>query len=159
MVLQLPLLFSLLILCVSLLPAQPNRFFPPRENRDGIRYPLVLSQLVWDIEGHVTAVTGSDGLVHLAYALRMTNYYGGPIQIQSIAIVAPFAGYKQVGTNRVVAVDNYDYLIAEKLMRFADEADRRPEFARELPLAIREDVGPSLIFRLPASARIFATQP
>ena len=26
-----------------------------------------------------------------------------------------------------------DYLIGEKLIRFAQEADRRPEFARELP--------------------------
>ena len=26
-----------------------------------------------------------------------------------------------------------DYLIGEKLMTFADEADRRPEFGRELP--------------------------
>jgi hypothetical protein len=106
--LQLLLPISLLILSAASILAQPAKFFPPTGNRDGLRYPLVLAPLVWSVEGQVAAVHGSDGLVHLAYALRVTNYYGGPIKIRSIQIVDPFAGYREAGTNQVVAADSQD---------------------------------------------------
>jgi biotin carboxyl carrier protein len=95
---------------LSLPPAQGQQgtFFPPLTNGDGIRYPLVLSPAIWQIEGSVAVAPGSDGLVHLAYVLRMTNVLPGSMNIQSIQIVDPFADYKEVGVNQVVATDNSD---------------------------------------------------
>jgi hypothetical protein len=83
-------------------------FFPPLTNGDGIRYPLVLSPAIWQIEGSVAVAPGSDGLVHLAYVLRVTNALPGAMTIQSIQIVDPFADYKEVGKDQVVATDNQD---------------------------------------------------
>jgi hypothetical protein len=97
---------SVAMICPPLVQAQLGRFFPPATNGDGIRYPLVLSPAIWEIDGRVAVMHGSDGLVHLAYALRITNVLGGPMKIILLQIVDPFADYKQVGKNQVLAVDN-----------------------------------------------------
>ena len=94
--------------CLPVAHGQTSEFFPPVTNGDGIRYPLVFSPVIWGIEGRVLTVEGSDGLVHLAYVLRLTNVLGEPIKIQSIQIVDPFADYREVGMNQVVATDNED---------------------------------------------------
>jgi hypothetical protein len=96
------------LVCAPLTFAQSGRFFPPDGNGDGIRFPLAYSPAIWQLEGRLAIAPGTDRQVHLAYSLRITNAYGGPIKIQSIATVDPFADYKVVGTNHVVATDGGD---------------------------------------------------
>jgi hypothetical protein len=96
------------LLCLPAAHAQADKYFPPLSNGDGIRYPLVFAPQIWQILGHVTVAEGSDGLVHLAYALRVTNILNEPINMQSIQVVDPFAEYRPAGVNQVVATDNSD---------------------------------------------------
>jgi hypothetical protein len=100
--------FGFALVCSPLTHAQSAPFFPPSGHGDGIRFPLAYSPAIWQVEGPLAIAPGTDHRVHLAYALRITNAYGGPIKIESIAVVDPFANDKVVGTNRVVAADNGD---------------------------------------------------
>jgi hypothetical protein len=88
--------------------AQHDTFFPPEHNGDGIRYPMVFAPMIWAVQGPVAIAPVSDGLVHLAYTLRVTNAYGGPLKINKLEVVDPFANNKPVGKNHVVATDNQD---------------------------------------------------
>jgi hypothetical protein len=102
-------LFALVaMICLPAAHGQAGPYFPPVTDGDGIRFPLVFSPPIWSIEGRVAVAEGSDGLVHLAYVLRITNVLNEPITIQSIKIVDPFADYREVGVNEVVATDNAD---------------------------------------------------
>jgi hypothetical protein len=60
------------------------------------------------VQGPVAIAPGSDGLVHLAYSLRVTNTLPGTMTIQSLDIVDPFAGNKPLAKNRAVAADNQE---------------------------------------------------
>jgi murein DD-endopeptidase MepM/ murein hydrolase activator NlpD len=104
---------TIALVCLAMLfrtigNAQQGRYFPPTGNGDGLRYPLVFAPVVWDVGGPVAVAPGSDGQVHLAYTLKFTNVYGAGVKLSSLEVVDPFANYKVIGVNKVVAADNTD---------------------------------------------------
>jgi biotin carboxyl carrier protein len=96
------------VLSATVSQAQTGSFFPPTGNGDGLRYPLVFAPVAWDVDGPVAVAPGSDGRVHLAYTLRITNVFGGAVKLVKLEIVNPSADYKVVGVNSVVGTDNGD---------------------------------------------------
>ena len=49
-------------------------YFEPLISGDGQRYPLTIGPLVWHLLGAgVYPVKGSNGLMHLAFAIQFTN--------------------------------------------------------------------------------------
>ena len=54
--------------------SSPRNWYAPLTNGDGLRYPLEIGPLTWHLVGSgIYPVKGSDGLIHLAYALQVTN--------------------------------------------------------------------------------------
>jgi hypothetical protein len=101
-------LVCLIMLFRTIGNAQQGRYFPSTGNGDGIRYPLVFAPVVWDVGGPVAVAPGSDGQVHLVYTSKFTNVYGAQVKLGTLEVVDPFANYKVVGVNQVVATDNQD---------------------------------------------------
>ena len=101
-----------LVVCLPLLAAQepPQRdWYTPLTNGDGLRYPLKIGPLTWQLVGSgIYPVKGSDGLLHLAYALQFTNSWNQPATIKSVEVVDPARGNQVSGKNRVLDIKNED---------------------------------------------------
>jgi len=103
-----------LLLLVLLLPAfaqddSKRDYFPPLTNGDGLRYPLDVSPLTWHLVGSgIYPVKGSDGRMHLAYALMFTNSWSMTATIKSVEVVDPARGNQVSGHNRVLSINNED---------------------------------------------------
>ena len=101
-----------LIACLPLLTAQESSqhdWYAPLTNGDGLRYPLEIGPLTLHVVGSgIYPVKGSDGLIHLAYALQVTNAWSLTAIIKSVEVVDPARGNQVSGNNRVLDVKNED---------------------------------------------------
>ena len=101
-----------LVACLPLLAAQESSqhdWYAPLTNGDGLRYPLEILPLTWHVVGSgIYPVKGSDGLIHLAYALQVTNSWSLTATIKSVEVVDPARGNQVSGKNRVLDIKNED---------------------------------------------------
>ena len=99
-----------LIPCSPLLAAQEisqRDWYTPLTDGDGLRYPLEIGPLTWHVVGSgIYPAKGSDGLIHLAYALQATNSWSVPATIKSVEVVDPAHGNQMSGKNRVLDIRN-----------------------------------------------------
>src|SRR5689334_15792389 len=100
---------------VALLPSisaqqsSPHNWYDPLTNGDGLRYPLEIGPLTWHLLGSgIYPVKGSDGLIHLAYALQFTNSWSITATIKSVEVVDPARGNQVSGKNHVLDIKNED---------------------------------------------------
>src|SRR3954451_20434331 len=83
--------------------------YAPLTKGDGLRYPLEIGPLTWYVVGSgIYPVKGSDGLIHLAYALQVTNSWSLTATIKSVEVVDPARGNQVSGKNRVLDIKNED---------------------------------------------------
>jgi hypothetical protein len=101
-----------LVACLPLLAEQESSqhdWYAPLTNGDGLRYPLEIGPLTWHVVGSgIYPVKGSDGLIHLAYALQFTNSLSLTATIKSVEVVDPARGNEVSGKNRVLDIKNED---------------------------------------------------
>jgi Peptidase family M23 len=101
----------------------PN-YFEPLTSGDGQRYPLTIGA-VWHLVGSgVYPVKGSDGLIHLAFAMQFTNPWNIPMTIQSVEVVDPSQSNKPTGTNRVLSIKDEDVTSQMKLLSLPGTMDK-----------------------------------
>ncbi|QNI35990.1 M23 family metallopeptidase [Edaphobacter albus] len=102
----------LLVACTPFLAAQESSqhgWYTPLTNGDGLRYPLEIGPLTSHLVGTgIHPVKGSDGLIHVAYALQLTNSWSLPATIKSVEVVDPAHGNQVSGKNRVLDIKNED---------------------------------------------------
>jgi Peptidase family M23 len=100
-------------------------YFQPTTSGDGQRYPLTIGPFVWRLLGSgVYPVKGSDGLIHLAFAMQFTNVWGLPATIQSVEVVDPSQSDKVSGVNRVVSIKDEDVTGQVKLLSVPSTMDK-----------------------------------
>lgn len=100
-------------------------YFEPLIGGDGQRYPLTIGPLVWHLVGAgVYPVKGSDGLMHLAFAMQFTNAWNQPATIQSVEVVDPAKNYKPSGKNRVLSIKDEDVTGMVKLPSLPPTLDK-----------------------------------
>lgn len=101
-----------LVASLPILAAQPSSqhdWYAPLTNGDGLRYPLEIGPLTWQVVGSgIHPVEGSDGLIHLAYALQLTNSWSVTATIKSVTVVDPARDNQVSGKNRVLDIKNED---------------------------------------------------
>jgi hypothetical protein len=101
-----------LVACSPLLAAQESSqhdWYAPLTDGDGLRYPLEIGPLTWHVVGSgIYPAKGSDGLIHLAYALQVTNSWSLTATIKSVEVVDPARGNQVSGKNRVLDIKNED---------------------------------------------------
>ncbi len=99
-----------LVACLPFLAAQESSqhdWYAPLTNGDGLRYPLEIGPLTWHVVGSgIYPVKGSDGLIHVAYALQVTNSWSLTATIKSVEVVDPARGNQVSGNNRVLDIKN-----------------------------------------------------
>lgn len=79
--------------------------------------PLTLGPIVWSVLGEtVHPVTGTDGRIHLAYELHVTNVTAARVRIRAIEALDAKRGDRVTGFNQVVTVKDEE--IASQLRRF-----------------------------------------
>lgn len=103
--------FALALFALTTLQAQQHvgrEFYHPLTDGDGLRYPLALSPAIWNVLGPIIAVPGTDGRVHLAYAVELTNHSSLPMTIESFEVIDPDRENQPTGTNQVLSVLNED---------------------------------------------------
>ena len=107
-------------------------YFEPLTNGEGLRYPLSIGPLSWRLLGHqIQPVKGSDGRIHLAYALLITNSWNRPATLMSIEVVDPTPGNAVTGKNAVVTSKDQD--IAGKLRLLSLPTQDGSSFHMEVP--------------------------
>jgi len=100
-------------------------YFGPLTGGDGQRYRLTIGPLVWHLVGSgVYAVKGSDGLIHLAFAMQFTNAWNQPATIQSAEVVDPAKSYKPTGKDRVLSIKDEDVTGMVKLSSLPPTLDK-----------------------------------
>jgi hypothetical protein len=91
-------------------------YFKPVIEGDGQRYPLELGPLTWHLLGSgIYPVKGSDGLVHLAFAVQLTAAWNATATITSVEVVDPSRDNQPTGKNRVVTSKDEDVTGMPKL--------------------------------------------
>jgi hypothetical protein len=105
--------------CSPFLVAQQSSqhdWYAPLTGGDGLRYPLEIGPLTLHVVGSgIYPVKGSDGLIHVAYALQLTNTWSIPATINSVVVVDPARGNQVSGKNRVLDIKNEDVTGQAKL--------------------------------------------
>ena len=108
-------------------------WYAPLTGGDGLRYPLDIAPLTWQVLGSgIYPVKGSDGLVHVAYALQITNSWNMPATIKSVEVVDPARGNRVSGKNRVLDIKNNDVTGQAKLFTLPGSADKA-SYSTEIP--------------------------
>jgi len=101
-----------MVVCLPFLAAQESPRqdgYAPLTSGDGLRYPLEIGPLTWHLVGSgIHPVKGSDGLIHLAYALQITNAWSVPATIKSVELIDPARGNQVSGKNRVLDIKSED---------------------------------------------------
>ena len=88
-------------------PATPST--PAMKPAEGERFPMTIAPLSWSLLGSgVYPVKGSDGKMHLAYALLVTNSWPRSATLKSIEVVDPARGNEVTGRNKVLSLKNED---------------------------------------------------
>lgn len=102
----------------------PN-YFAPQNSGDGQRYPLTAGPLVWQLVGSgIYPVMGSDGLVHVAFAMQFTNPSSLPARLMSVEVVDPQHNNQKTGSNRVLSIKNEDVTGRMKLFTLPPAMDQ-----------------------------------
>jgi len=113
--------------------ASQHNWYAPMTNGDGLRYPLDISPLTWNLVGSgIYPVKGSDGLIHLGYALQFTNSWSIPATIKSVEVVDPARGNQVSGNNRVLDIKNEDVTGKAKLFSLPGNMDQS-SYSRTIP--------------------------
>lgn len=100
--------------CVQFTPAQTTcadtaKYFEPLSNSEGQRYPLAIGPLTWHLVGSgIYPVEGSDGRIHLAFAMQFTNSWTVPTTIESVEVVDPSRNYQVSSANRTLSIKSED---------------------------------------------------
>jgi hypothetical protein len=117
-----------LVACLPLLTAQElsqHDWYAPLTKDDGLRYPLEIGPLTWHLVGSgIYPVKGSDGLIHLAYALQVTNSWSLTATLKSVEVVDPAHGNQVSGNNRVLDVKNEEVTSQVKLFTLPGSMDK-----------------------------------
>ena len=126
--------FPLLATTHLLAQALPRPSLPaPLTNGDGLRYPLVMAPVTLNLVGSgIYPVKGSDGRIHLAYALQVTNSWSIPATLQSITVVDPANNDQPTGANRVLDIKNQDVTGQAKLFTLPGTMDKQ-SYTRQIP--------------------------
>jgi hypothetical protein len=110
-----------------------HNWYQPLTNGDGLRYPLDIGPLTWRLLGSgIYPVKGSDGLIHVAYALQFTNSWNMSATIQSVEVVDPARGNQTSGKNHVLDIKNEDVTGQVKLFTLPGSAERA-SYSSEVP--------------------------
>ena len=105
--------------------SSPRNWYAPLANGDGLRYPLEIGPLTWQLLGSgIYPVKGSDGLIHVAYALQFTNSWKLPATIKTVEVVDPARGNQVSGKNRVLDIKNDDVTGQVKLFTLPGSMDK-----------------------------------
>lgn len=116
-------------------------YFEPLTGGDGQRYPLTIGPLVWHLVGSgVYAVKGSDGLIHLAFAMQFTNAWNQPAIIQSVEVVDPAKSYKPTGKDRVLSIKDEDVTGMMKLSSLPPTLDQASYSSKNRRRRVRSNV-------------------
>lgn len=71
--------------------------------------PIMLTPVVWSpVTTPVYPVTGTDGRIHLAYELLLTNISPVPVRLTSLEVVDPTRHNQVVGASRIITVKEAD---------------------------------------------------
>lgn len=95
--------------------------------------PIVLTPIVWSpIASPVYPVRGTDGRIHLAYELLLTNVAPAPVRLTSLEAVDPLRKNAVIGANRIITIKDAE--ITNKFRPFALPVDPLEEatFTTEL---------------------------
>jgi len=105
--------------------SQPD-WYAPLTDGAGLRYPLVIGPLTWHVLGSgIYPVKGSDGKIHLGYALQLMNSWSVTATIKSVQVIDPARGNQVTGTNRVLDIKNEDVTGKVKLFTLPATLDKR----------------------------------
>jgi hypothetical protein len=105
--------------------ANTPEYFKPVMDGDGQRYPLEVGPLTWHLLGSgIYPVKGSDGLVHLAFAVQLTSTWNATATIESVDVVDPARGNQPSGKNHVVTSKDEDVTGLAKLPMLPPMADK-----------------------------------
>lgn len=107
-------------------------YFRPLTDGEGVRYPLTIGPLSWRLMGYLQPVKGSDGLIHLAYALQFTNSWSSKATVKSIEVVDPARNNAATGKNQVVTVKNEDVTGQLRLLSLRATLDKA-NYTTEIP--------------------------
>jgi murein DD-endopeptidase MepM/ murein hydrolase activator NlpD len=143
--------------------AGAKEFYQPVTNGDGIRYPLAISPAIWKVAGCVNPVLGTDGLIHLAYVVQLTNHTADPMTIRSFEVVDPDNKNMVTGHNKVVSIldENITSLVQPFILApTLDQADFSQVLAGGQTGEVYFDVTYSNLKSVPAhiSHRVTVTQ-
>jgi len=112
--------------------SQPD-WYAPLTSGDGLRYPLVIGPVTWHVLGSgIYPVKGSDGKIHLGYALQLTNSWSLPATIKSVEVIDPARGNQVSGTNRVLDIKNEDVTGKVKLFTLPNSLDKA-SYSMQIP--------------------------
>jgi hypothetical protein len=110
-----------------------NDWYAPLTNGDGLRYPLEIGPLTWHLVGSgIYPVKGSDGLIHLAYALQATNSWSLTATVKSVEVVDPARGNQISGKNRVLDIKDEDVTGQVKLFTRPGTMDKE-SYSNQVP--------------------------
>ncbi len=122
--------------CLPPLTAQESSqhsWYAPLTSGDGLRYPLDIAPLTWKVLGSgIYPVKGSDGLIHVAYALQFTNSWNMPATIKSVETVDPERGNQISGKSRVLDIKNENVTGQVKLFTLPGNGDKS-SYSTEVP--------------------------
>ena len=125
-----------LVACIPFLVAQEHSqsdWYASLTQDDGLRYPLEVGPLTFHVVGTgIYPVKGSDGLIHVAYALQVTNSWSLLATIQSVEVVDPAHGNQVSGKNRVLDIKNEDVTGQVKLFSLPGTMNKE-SYATQIP--------------------------
>jgi hypothetical protein len=108
-------------------------WYAPLTNGDGLRYPLEIGPLTLHVVGSgIYPAKGSDGLIHLAYALQVTNSWSVSATIKSVEVVDPANSNQVSGKNRVLDIKNEDVTGQVKLFTLPG-AMNKESYTKQIP--------------------------
>ena len=123
---------ALPLLAASLFAQVPGPSAPAAPG-DGLHLPLVIAPITLHLVGSgIYPVKGSDGLIHLAYSLQVTNSWSIPATIESVTVVDPARHDQPTGTNRVLDIKNQDVTGLVKLFTLPGTMDKQ-SYSRQIP--------------------------
>ena len=89
--------------------AAAPEFFKPLTGGDGLRYPITIGPLSWSLMGdEIQPVKGTDGLIHVAYSLQVTNSWNRLAKLKSFTVVDPAKNDTETGANKVMTLRNQE---------------------------------------------------
>lgn len=100
---------------------------------DGLHLPLVLAPITLHLVGSgIYPVQGSDGRIHLAYALQLTNSWSLPATLRSVTVVDPARNNQPTGANLVLDIQDKEVTGQVKRFTLPGTMDSQ-SYSREIP--------------------------